>query len=108
MSKLQCNDPVFLNTRREALLILGLWLVCLCWVIPYCATQGYRPVPEGETIELVCGMPHWVFWGVALPWLVASVVSIAMCLFVIQDDDLGHADDEDAPAAATLATEGAQ
>lgn len=73
------------------MLILAVWAACLCWVVPYCATYGYRPLPEGTEPELVLGMPGWVFWGVAVPWGAASLASLAMCLFVIQDDDLGEA-----------------
>ncbi|MEZ5943636.1 MAG: DUF997 family protein [Planctomycetaceae bacterium] len=94
MSPPRCDDPVFLNTRREALLILMLWFLCLCWVVPYSVLYGYdRPAP-GEEIPLVWGMPSWVFYGVALPWMSASAISIFMCLFVIKDDDLGLSPEE--------------
>lgn len=94
MSKIQCDDPVFLNTRREALIILAVWGTCLAWVIPYCALYGYQLPLPGEEVPLVWGMPAWVFWGVAAPWLVASVVSFGLCLGVFQDDDLGTAPEE--------------
>lgn len=94
MSELQCDDPVFRNTRREAILILAIWAVALCWVVPYCILSGYQPPQSPEELQLVWGMPEWIFYGVALPWMIASAVTIGLCLFVIQDDDLGVAPEE--------------
>jgi hypothetical protein len=82
------DDPVFLHSRREFFLIVGIWGVFLLWVVSYCYNAGYQPVTDASQLELVLGIPSWVFWGVAVPWLVADVVTVAMCLWVIKDDDL--------------------
>lgn len=94
MSELRCDDPVFRNTRREALLILVIWGITLCWVVPYSIINGYAPPQSPEELKLVWGMPEWIFYGVALPWIIASAVTFGLCLFVIQDDDLGVAPEE--------------
>jgi len=36
------------------------------------------------------GMPHWVFWGVVMPWVTTMIVSIWFALFCIRDDELGE------------------
>lgn len=82
------DDPVFLHSRREFFLILGVWALCLVWVIPYCYLFGYRPITDASELPMVLGMPSWVVWGVAVPWLVADVATIAICIWVIRDDDL--------------------
>lgn len=88
-------DPTFLNTRREAKVIFAVWVVALLWAVPACWLLGYGK-PPGE-ITTVLGVPSWVFWGIAVPWLVADVFTIWFCSSVMVDDDLGeHADEASA------------
>ena len=75
-------------------MILILWGACFAWTIPYCYLYGYTTPENSAELSVVLGMPAWVVWGVAVPWLVAGLISIALCLWFIQDDDLGHAADE--------------
>ena len=82
------DDPVFLHSRREMFLILGVWLVCFLWVVPYCYIYGYRPIESPDQLTTVLGMPSWVVWGVAVPWLLADIATIAICTFVMKDDTL--------------------
>lgn len=82
------DDPVFLHARLELGLIVGVWITCMLWVIPYCYHFGYQPVASAEELPMVLGMPSWVVWGVAVPWLLADLATIAICLWVIKDDDL--------------------
>ncbi|MCA8997495.1 MAG: DUF997 family protein [Planctomycetaceae bacterium] len=88
------DDPVYLHSRREALLILLLWGLSFFWTVPYCYLRGYQTLSNPEDLRLVWGMPAWVTWGVAVPWITCGILSILICLFVIRDDDLGHAGDE--------------
>lgn len=94
MSDRKYDDPVFLSTRREALVILAVWLLAFCWVVPVCYFTGYPTAPSPDEISTTLGMPSWVAWGVALPWFVAALVSIGLCLFFIRDDELGVAPEE--------------
>lgn len=88
-------DPTFLNTRREAVVIFATWVVTLLWSVPYCYFAGYDlNVAELKT---VLGMPAWVVWGVAIPWIAASVFTIWFCAFVMVDDDLGELTGEPEP-----------
>ena len=89
----QQPDPVFLNSRREAIVIVGLWLAAFLWTVPYCYLNGFHPLDDPQELKTVFGVPDWVFWGVAAPWLVCSLIAIGLCLFFIKDDDLGEAHD---------------
>ena len=96
-------DTLFKNARKEAVLILAVWLAALLWTVPYCYFNGHMSFSEtgvitAENISLTCGIPTWVFWGVAFPWGMADLFTIWFCLFYMKDDDLG----EDAGDAAAL------
>ena len=78
------HNKTFLSARKEAWLILLAWAVCLVWTVGYSTWAGTRP---GE-IDLVLGIPGWVFWGVAAPWLSATAFSVWFSLFYMADDDL--------------------
>lgn len=83
-------DPVFLNSRREAIAIFLLWFACLLWAVPVSYAMGYgQTVVPGE-VPTVMGMPSWVFWGLLLPWLAADVVTIWLCFRFIKNDPLGE------------------
>ena len=81
-------DPVYLNCRREAVIILVAWAVCLAWTVGYCHTFGYGLTPEEVTV--VAGIPSWVFWGVMVPWMLAAAFSCWFSLWYMADDDLGE------------------
>ncbi len=91
MSSERPNDPVFLHARREAIVIVSLWLLAMLWVVPYCYLNGFHPVSNPADLKTIWGIPSWVFWGVGVPWLVCDVIAIGLCLFFIKDDDLGEA-----------------
>lgn len=83
------DDPVYLHTRREALVILALWAAALAWVVPYCYYFGYYNVDDLDSpLKTVMGIPDWVFWGVLVPWIVCTLATIVLCVWFIQDDDL--------------------
>ena len=93
-------DPVFRHARREAIVILLLWVVMLCWAVPYCYLNGYLHGEAAGPVETVLGMPRWVFWGIVVPWLVADVFTIWFCFGYMVDDDLGDAPEDESPTAA--------
>ena len=109
------NDPaatprftrVFLNSRREAIVIFGSWFVALCWSVPYCYFNGYGHTVDAETFSTTLGMPSWLFTGILLPWIAADLFTTWVCFFFMQDDELSRASDEDTHEAAEMvATEG--
>ena len=84
-------DPVFLHSRREAVLIFGLWVVALLWSVPYCYFNGYPDTFEPDRFQTLWGIPSWLFWGILIPWLVADVFTIWFCFWYMKEDDLGEA-----------------
>jgi len=86
-------DPTFVNSRREACIIFCAWLVALCWCVPFCYLNGYN-VADPENIPTTFGMPSWVVWGIAVPWIAADVFTVWFCFFYMKNDDLGVSPEE--------------
>ena len=87
-------DPVFLHARREAIVIFCTWVVALLWAVPYCYMYGYN-VADPSQIKTVLGIPSWLFWGIAVPWIVANLFTTWFCFAYMEDDDLGVNPDEE-------------
>ena len=106
------EDLVLTHSRREATFILLLWLACLIYSVSYCYLYGYvshEPLPAstGPSIEglfgeaarfdrdpgtidtpLGLGIPDWVLFGVALPWLISLLLCFWYCCCFFAEDDL--------------------
>ncbi len=80
-------DPLVVHARRETLIILVVFAVCLVWSVSWCYLTGY-PEPADGQIAKMFGIPAWVFWGVVVPWLAANGFTIWFCLFYMADDPL--------------------
>lgn len=85
-------DPIFLNSRREAILIFCVWLACFAWSVPYCYINGYHYDPK--TFSTVWGIPSWLFWGIAVPWVISDIITTIICFCVIKNDDLGETNED--------------
>ncbi len=72
------------NVRREALFVLGVWLLALLWTLGYCSIYAYQP----GKLELVFGLPSWVAWGIVAPAIACSIVTLLFGLLGMQDDPL--------------------
>ena len=83
-------DPIFLNSRREAIIIFCLWLVGLIWAVPFCYLNGYLGNVDPENISTIWGIPSWLFWGIFIPWIVADIFTTWFCFCYMKDDDLGE------------------
>jgi hypothetical protein len=81
------EDPVLRSARREALVILIIWLGALLSTIITCYRLGYDP-PAHE-LRFVLGFPSWVFWGVITPWLACLALSFWFAYGFMKDEDLG-------------------
>jgi hypothetical protein len=108
------EDPVFLNSLREAKLIISIWAVAMLYTCSYCYLYGYQSHPSDPaaigpavsswvgplksfdrdpttlTTPFGLGIPDWVFYGVAAPWLVCLLATFGFCLFIFKEDDLGN------------------
>ncbi len=104
-------DPIFLNSRREALVIFSVWAVALVWAVPYCYFNGYSALSDSSSVETVWGIPSWVFWGIFAPWLIADIFTTWFCFCYMADDELGEAHEgadiaEDIAASTAAEAEG--
>jgi hypothetical protein len=85
-------DAVLVQSRRELIGILIIWMIFAVWVVGASALTGYRPA--GEEIDLVVGIPAWVFWSVGVPWLGSNVAIFWFCLRVMKDQSLETSDSD--------------
>ncbi len=90
-------NTLFQNARKEAVIILAVWLIALLWTVLFCYLSGYTnsDTMNRETVSITCGIPTWVFWGVAFPWGIADIFTIWFCLFYMKDDDLGAVQEDE-------------
>lgn len=106
-------DPLLQNANREARLILFFWFVSGIVTIAVCYFFGYLShesdinstgpdlvrilgpfdefdrSPDTLTAPLGLGIPDWIFYGVALPWIACIVLTFWVCLSYFNEDDLG-------------------
>ena len=82
-------DPVLVHARREAVIILTVFGVCLIWSVSWCYWTGYN-LPPDQPVAKVLGIPSWIFWGVVVPWLLADIFTIWFCLSYMAMDPLGE------------------
>ena len=80
------------RSRKEAIWILFIWVGIAMWVLGYSALYVYPKDPS--TMRLTFGLPTWVVWGILLPWILATMITIWFCLFVMEDHENGACDDE--------------
>ncbi len=115
------RDAVFVQSRRELFYILGIWLVFAVWTLSVAGLLSYgaaeeefktvfgklekptsKRIADGaaeEELKMVFGIPAWVFWSVAVPWVAANVVTFWFCCRQMEDqplDDAGSAGGEEA------------
>jgi len=76
------NDPKFLRTRKEALLIMLSWIVFMIWTVGVSWILGYT----GDAVTLILGFPTWVLVGVMIPWLVGTAFSVWFSLSYMRDE----------------------
>jgi hypothetical protein len=76
---------------------LGVWVVAMVYSVAYCYTHGYgRSV---DTLTFVLWFPDWVFWGIIVPWLTCTLVSVVFAFGIMGDEPLGEEIDSDSSAA---------
>ena len=81
------------HARREGLLLMIVWGIALAWSVGYSRIFGYGG--DAGSIQLILGMPDWVLWGIAVPWIVCVAFTVWFCFFFMADDDLGRDPDEE-------------
>ena len=85
MASDESTDPLFRSALREFKAIILVWLVHFVWVIGYCSLRGYG---TADPDAMIAGIPAWAFWGVGVPWLSATAVTVWFALFKMEDHPL--------------------
>ncbi len=92
-------DPVYTNAKREAKFILSCFAVFAVYTLSTCYGLGWHP---DRTVDpepsMLLGIPSWVFWGILIPWLFATVVTGWFCFRFMRDDAI--TDTQEAEAAS--------
>ena len=83
------GDPTLRQGKREAILILSIWLVALCYTVGVCWWMGYDRDPAD--LKLIFGIPDWVLIGILVPWIAMVPVS-AWISFGFMPDETTDAD----------------
>lgn len=73
----------FLRARKEAIVAGVIWAVFFVWVVGVSYLMGYGTTDP----SLVMWVPAWVFWGILLPFVVATAVNCAFAFFYLKDED---------------------
>jgi hypothetical protein len=80
--------PTLVRSRHEALLILAVYVLAMTWTGVVCYFWGYNRPPESLTYPLGLGIPDWVFWGIAVPWLACNLFTAWFTLCYMKDEQL--------------------
>ena len=86
-------DPAVSSARREALVVLVIFITAMFYTVVTCYLHGYHRAPETLTFKF--GFPDWVFWGIILPWGVCLLLSFWFGHKFMRDADLGESADPD-------------
>lgn len=87
------RDPLLVSSLRELKVFLATWAVACLWTVGYCGRAAYKVDPDA--MEIVFGMPAWVFWGIGLPWVLVSGFSIWFALCRMEDHPLEPGEETD-------------
>lgn len=81
-------DPVYVSSRREAILVFVIFAIACTHTVVYTTTFGYnRPI---DSLRFVFGFPDWVFYGIVVPWGLCVLISWGFGALFVRDEDLGE------------------
>jgi hypothetical protein len=92
----------FRNSLGEFRFVSVCWFCAFLWTLSFCYLRGYQHPADSWLVQiglaeprtsgnfrLVLGMPDWIVWGIMLPWIICSVITVLYGLYGMKDDDLG-------------------
>ena len=82
------EDPLLRSARREMKVAVVFWVVFASWALGFGKYLAYQKPDDGALVNMILGMPSWVFWVVMLPWFLASVFTLWFALRFMKDHDL--------------------
>lgn len=77
----------FRQSRSEFWVMIATWIGFAAWTLTYNGLFGKGE--EGTAVEIVLGMPKWVVFGIAVPWVLAVSVTVWFALCFMKDTPLG-------------------
>jgi len=78
-------SPTFTQAVRELIVLVGGWLFFTAWTMIVCGWLAYDY--DVASLPTVMGLPHWIVWGIMVPWIASGLYTIWFALFFIKDDD---------------------
>ena len=67
--------------------MVAVWGVFFVWINGYASFAGYEAAEKAE-VEMVLGIPRWVFFGWVIPILFANIFTIWFCLCKMRDEPM--------------------
>jgi hypothetical protein len=74
-------QPSYRRNRLEAIVAGVIWFVCGCCVVGISYFLGYA-----QPARSIGGVPHWILWGVFVPWVVFFLIHCWYSLVFMRDD----------------------
>lgn len=87
------DDPVYVSSRREALVALAAWVVASVYTVAFCMLRGYDLDPA--ELKTFFGIPMWIVWGILFPWFASAGFCVWFSLLYVKDEDLGTVPEDD-------------
>lgn len=94
------EDPAVGAARREAAVAIAIWLVAMIATVGLCYRFGYGGDRSPDELSFVLWFPDWIFWGLIVPWLACSALSVWFAFGFMRDVPL-----EEEPAGGHDLTE---
>jgi hypothetical protein len=88
----ETEAPALRSSRREAWVVLAIWIAAMTYTVGYCSRHAYGR--SWEEITFVLGFPDWVFWGILAPWAACLVTSMWFACSFMTDVSLGPSDED--------------
>jgi hypothetical protein len=82
----QVRDKLLVTARREAALVLVVWVLALTYTVSVSYFWGYRRAIDD--LRFVLGIPDWVFWGIVVPWFACLGFNFWFSFWFMQDGDI--------------------
>jgi hypothetical protein len=98
----EAANRLYRHARREAIIVILVWLLTITWTLGYCYLRGYDHAPDSwpvrwglalpraaDDLHQWAGFPDWILFGIILPWAGCTLFTLVFASFGMADDDLG-------------------
>lgn len=74
------------NRYPEAFWSVVFFMVACVGVLVTCQLMGDKENRDPMQTTIILGFPDWIFWGIVVPWISCTIVTIFFAFWVIPDD----------------------